>query len=38
VPVFTRLVAGGGHTCGLTAAGEMHCWGANSYGQAGRLP
>jgi hypothetical protein len=23
---------------GLTAAGEMHCWGANSYGQAGRLP
>jgi len=32
---FTSLVAGAMHTCGLTAASEAYCWGANSYGQVG---
>ena len=27
---FTKLVAGNGHTCGLTAAGAALCWGYNS--------
>jgi alpha-tubulin suppressor-like RCC1 family protein len=38
LPLFTQLTAGGAHTCGVTAAGAMHCWGANTYGQSGRLP
>lgn len=32
---FTSLTLGDIHACGLTAAGEAHCWGDNSYGQLG---
>lgn len=31
---FEALVAGGRHTCGLSA-GRAMCWGANDYGQTG---
>jgi alpha-tubulin suppressor-like RCC1 family protein len=32
---FTSISAGGDHTCGLTAAGEAWCWGANQHGESG---
>lgn len=32
---FTRMIGGGSHTCGATAAGEVFCWGSNSVGQLG---
>jgi alpha-tubulin suppressor-like RCC1 family protein len=30
-----RLAAGTGHTCRVTAAGGLRCWGANALGQLG---
>jgi alpha-tubulin suppressor-like RCC1 family protein len=32
---FEQVTAGGGHTCGLTAAGKVACWGSNREGQLG---
>jgi alpha-tubulin suppressor-like RCC1 family protein len=32
---FTDVAAHRFHSCGLTAAGEVYCWGSNLYGQLG---
>jgi alpha-tubulin suppressor-like RCC1 family protein len=32
---FSRLNAGGSHTCGVTADNRAHCWGSNFFGQLG---
>ena len=32
---FAAISAGGDHTCGLVAGGEVQCWGDNYFGQLG---
>lgn len=32
---FTLIQSGGSHTCALSTAGALYCWGANSFGQLG---
>jgi alpha-tubulin suppressor-like RCC1 family protein len=32
---FTSIATGGSHTCALTSAGAIYCWGRNTYGQIG---
>ncbi len=34
-PVFAFVAAGASHTCGLSPAGEISCWGQNARGQVG---
>jgi alpha-tubulin suppressor-like RCC1 family protein len=34
-PGAPLLAAGGRHSCAVTAAGSVHCWGANDRGQLG---
>ena len=32
---FTQISAGNNHTCGVTTAGEAHCWGDSFAGKLG---
>jgi alpha-tubulin suppressor-like RCC1 family protein len=34
-PAFTGITVGENHACGLTANGELYCWGGNELGQVG---
>ena len=34
-PTVSQVAAGGNHTCALTPAGPVECWGDNSLGQLG---
>lgn len=36
LPQLATVVADDRHACGLTAGGELWCWGANTFGQLGR--
>lgn len=36
--IFSTVVAGGAHTCGLTSAGATYCWGRDERGQLGVPP
>jgi alpha-tubulin suppressor-like RCC1 family protein len=38
VPLLRDIATGGDHSCGVTAAGEMWCWGDNLRGQLGNGP
>jgi alpha-tubulin suppressor-like RCC1 family protein len=31
----TQLAGGGAHTCAITSAGALDCWGSDSNGQLG---
>jgi alpha-tubulin suppressor-like RCC1 family protein len=33
--VWSQVSGGGNHTCGITKAANLYCWGRNSSGQAG---
>jgi alpha-tubulin suppressor-like RCC1 family protein len=33
--VWARVAAGGSHTCGITTASNLYCWGNNDFGQIG---
>lgn len=33
--MFTQVVPGANHTCGVTAAGGGYCWGSNDFGKLG---
>jgi hypothetical protein len=34
-PPFENIAVGRDHSCGLTGAGAVHCWGQNLFGEAG---